>query len=492
MPLMFIKLHIDRRWLAGLSLVACGPMQPSGANGAGESATSGGSAEISTTASGEPTAGPTSSSTTIDATSEPGDTSSEPGDTSSAPPGECVDESECHALGYCFCIDGTCVHCHRPPPRPECYFDEECPDGYVCDSGYCEYDEQPLEVPPCPDEPVELSQWELSQAPSSLGLADLDGDGDLDLFAALPTGAIELAFNDGVGGFAPGGSVDLGAPAPAMQIAAGDFDGDADADLVVDRPGEGALLLLFGQDGTFMPGPTLPSSAAARRLHAIDLEGDGDPDIVVVTELAQVVTHISDGLGGFGPEQTFLVELAGDQVTVQDADDDGFVDILAQRDQDFALYRGGPPAITWEISELRDIDSLTLSQAFAPRLRAGGRELMMVRPEDIGGRVLLWPDTPDGWSTDPLEFSTAERLIGGTLADVDASGFDDVVLATGDPRISVLLADNNDLFACQRGLDVLATTAPDRLAVGDLDADGRDDIVAGSPDSAIVSLLRSP
>ena len=36
-------------------------------------------------------------------------------------------------------------------------------------------------------------------------LADLDGDGDLDLFAALPNGAaLELAFNDGAGNFTGG------------------------------------------------------------------------------------------------------------------------------------------------------------------------------------------------------------------------------------------------------------------------------------------------
>ena len=124
---------------------------------------------------------------------------------------------------------------------------------------------------------------------ASPALADLDGDGDVDLVAGESSGELNLWRNDGtprepyfvlvtdtLGGFDAGRR-----SAPAFA----DLDGDGDPDLLVGSEsgetavfwhrGEGPLEEAFGSAG-----PALELPATAAPVFA-DLDADGDPDLLV-------------------------------------------------------------------------------------------------------------------------------------------------------------------------------------------------------------------
>jgi formylglycine-generating enzyme required for sulfatase activity/Tol biopolymer transport system component len=110
--------------------------------------------------------------------------------------------------------------------------------------------------------------------------ADLDGDGDIDIYQAdtLPGGELELTWIENQAGtlvereswptgLSYGGALDIG-----------DFDGDGDPDVVVASLFSGGQIFENDGTGAVEPGPLRPGGVLALLL---DFEGDGDDDLVL-------------------------------------------------------------------------------------------------------------------------------------------------------------------------------------------------------------------
>jgi hypothetical protein len=120
--------------------------------------------------------------------------------------------------------------------------------------------------------------------PANIAVADLNGDGNLDLLTTvghvLQTPRTAAAFyGKGDGRFGPLTAIELGA-AP-VAVTAGDFNGDGRVDIAgVDG---GAVQLATGLgNGRFGPPVALPIGGGSRML-AVDLNGDGAQDLVLVS-----------------------------------------------------------------------------------------------------------------------------------------------------------------------------------------------------------------
>jgi hypothetical protein len=118
-------------------------------------------------------------------------------------------------------------------------------------------------------------------------VADVDGDGDLDLFVGFNGTANRLYRNDG-GVFADMAAEAGVADERATRAAAfGDWDGDGDADLLVGfAPGGGSVLRLYRNDGARFSDVTATAgltvdSGAVRQPVWVDMDGDGDLDLFV-------------------------------------------------------------------------------------------------------------------------------------------------------------------------------------------------------------------
>lgn len=118
-------------------------------------------------------------------------------------------------------------------------------------------------------------------------LADVDGDGDADLFVGFNGLPNRLYRND------DGSMVDVAATAgvadarPTRAAAWGDYDLDGDPDLLVGfAPGGGPIMKLYNNEGGRFRDVTLDAglardSAAVRQLAFVDHDGDGDLDLFV-------------------------------------------------------------------------------------------------------------------------------------------------------------------------------------------------------------------
>src|SRR5262249_12974231 len=121
----------------------------------------------------------------------------------------------------------------------------------------------------------------LDVVPSDLRLADLDGDGNLDLLAALaPSNDLILRLGNGLGGFAPKQKLPIGGA--AIETALADFDGDGRLDIAATLFNKTQIALLANLGGGAFAAPlTLDVPDKLSQIAAADLDGDARPDLVV-------------------------------------------------------------------------------------------------------------------------------------------------------------------------------------------------------------------
>ena len=170
-------------------------------------------------------------------------------------------------------------------------------------------------------------------------LGDLDGDGDLDLFAAViapkqgrnTDPADRVIINDGSGSFTDSGQR-LG-ETDSTAVALGDLDGDGDLDALVGNE-RGAIVWINqggaqgGQGGTFALSGQEISGDQTRAAFLSDLDGDGDLDALVAGR-RQAVVWWNDGPATFTRSSRRFRYSRRHGLAIGDFNGDGRPDIFA-------------------------------------------------------------------------------------------------------------------------------------------------------------------
>jgi len=170
----------------------------------------------------------------------------------------------------------------------------------------------------------------------TVALGDVDGDGDLDAFAAGCCGISKSAgaakwfnhpfnmvwLNDGAGNFQDSGQR-LGIQG-SKAIALGDVDGDGDLDAFVGNVGPNKVWLNDGR-GNFVDSDQSPGSAETLALALGDVDGDGDLD-AFAGNVGPNEVWLNDGGGNFVDSGQVLGNANTRVVTLGDVDGDGDVD----------------------------------------------------------------------------------------------------------------------------------------------------------------------
>lgn len=177
--------------------------------------------------------------------------------------------------------------------------------------------------------------------------ADLDGNGTMDIIVANygwegNNGRVYIRLNTGNGNnFTAVPDVVVANHPFDLEVA--DVDGDGDLDIITSSNTENKVSIrLNNGNATFTGGSDLSFSDKPWDLATGDIDADGDLDIVVAKNDNFVSVRFNDGHGNFSGTTEVSVATGPYSIALADMDDDGDLDIVTANDSSFSVRLNEP------------------------------------------------------------------------------------------------------------------------------------------------------
>ena len=307
--------------------------------------------------------------------------------------------------------------------------------------------------------------------PEHVAIGDLDGDGKPDLVVANQTAATVSVFHNtstigtlDTSSFAA--KVDFTTGTAPRSVAIGDFDGDGKPDLVVGNYSSTSMSIFrnTSTSGTldtssFAAKVDFTTGSAPIGLAIGDLDGDGKPDVVVTNQTSTKVsvfrntsTNGTLDANSFAAKVDFTTGTNPWGVAIGDLDGDGKLDltVTSYSPNTVSVYRNTSTSGTLDTSSF----------------------------------------------TAKVDFTTGTTPRGVAIGDLDGDGKPDLAVTNASSATLSMFRNTSasgtlDANSFAAKVDFTTGAAPWSMAIGDLDADGKPDLVTANNGGSNISVFHN-
>lgn len=177
---------------------------------------------------------------------------------------------------------------------------------------------------------VDVDTYTIGTSANDAAVGDLDGDSDLDIIAVsnINEDIVTTLINNGSGAFAPGDDYDIPGNHLFISIGLGDLDADGDLDPVIGGISGATITALPNRgDGTFAPFGGVAVGEFPNTVRAVDLNKDNVLDLLTGNGNTGISIAIGNGDGSFAAATTYATRTPWGSVAIGDYNEDTWPDI---------------------------------------------------------------------------------------------------------------------------------------------------------------------